>query len=109
MRTHIAKALQSHCKAIQNAVKTYNTAATQLDLPRPPINWEAVSHINFLEEFNLLHNMCQDVSNNTGGKGWCPEPVHCKYTARKWIMYPACTNLVHLKYIQNFLSQFPCN
>ena len=27
MRTHIAKVLQSRCKAIQNAVKTYNTAA----------------------------------------------------------------------------------
>ena len=61
MRTHIAKALQSRCKAIRNAVKTYNTAAAQLDPPRPPISWEAVSHINFLEEFNLLHNTRQDI------------------------------------------------
>jgi len=61
MRTHIAKALQSRCKAIRNAVKVYNTAAAQLDPPRPSISWEHVSHINFLEEFNLLHNTRQDI------------------------------------------------
>jgi hypothetical protein len=61
MRTHIAKALQSRCKAIRNAVKTYNAAAAQLVPPRPPISWEAVSHINFLDEFNLLHNTRQDI------------------------------------------------
>ena len=61
MRTHIAKALQSRCKAIRNAVKTYNAAATELDPPRPPISWEAVSHINFLEEFHLLHNTRNDI------------------------------------------------
>jgi len=61
MRTHIAKALQSHCKAIRNAVKVYNAAVAQLDPPRPLISWEHVSHINFLEEFNLLHNTRQDI------------------------------------------------
>lgn len=61
MRTHIAKALQSRCKAIRNAVETYNAAAAQLDPPRPSISWEHVSHINFLEEFNLLHNTRQDI------------------------------------------------
>ena len=61
MQTHIAKALQRRCKAIRNAVKAYNAAAAQLDPPRPPINWEAVSHINFLEEFHLLHNSRQDI------------------------------------------------
>ena len=44
---------------------------------------------------------------STGGKGWCTEPVHHKYIARKWTMYPAFTCSVHLKYIQNFPSQFP--
>jgi len=61
MRTHIAKALQSCCKAIRNAVKVYNAAAAQLDPPHPLISWEQVSHINFLEEFNLLHNTRQDI------------------------------------------------
>ena len=68
MRTHIAKALQSHCKAIRNAVKTYNAAAAELDPPRPPISWERVSHINFLEEFNLLHNTRQDIRNKQWSK-----------------------------------------
>ena len=58
---HILKALQSRCKAIRNAVKTYNAAAIELNPPRPPISWESVSHINFLEEFNLLHDTCQDI------------------------------------------------
>jgi len=61
MWTHIAKALQSRCKVIHNAVKMYNAAAAQLNPPRPPISWEAVSHINFLEEFHLLHNTCNDI------------------------------------------------
>ena len=61
MQTHIAKVLQSRCKAIWNAVKTYNAAAVQLIPPHPPISWEAVSHINFLDEFNLLHNTHQDI------------------------------------------------
>jgi hypothetical protein len=61
MRTHIAKALQSRCKAIRNAVKTYNAAAVELDPPRPQMSWEAVSHINFLEEFHLLHNTRNDI------------------------------------------------
>ena len=46
---------------------------------------------------------------DTGGKGWCTEPVHRKYITRKWTMYPAFTHSVHLKYIQNFPSQFPYN
>src|ERR1700753_795192 len=61
MRTHIAKALQRRCKAIRNAVRAYNAAAAQLNPPRPPINWETVSHINLLEGFHLLHNTRQDI------------------------------------------------
>ena len=45
----------------------------------------------------------------TGDKGQCTELVHCKDTARKWIMYWACANQVHPKYIQNFPGKFPCN
>ena len=61
MRTHIAKALQNRCKAIRNAVKKYNDAALQLDPPCPSISWETVLHINFLEEFHILHNTRQDI------------------------------------------------
>ena len=49
------------------------------------------------------------VSGHTGDKGQCTEPVHRKDTARKWIMYWACADPVHSKYIQNFPCNFPCN
>ena len=75
MRTHIAKALQSRCKAIRNAVKTYNAAAAELVPPHSPISWETVSHINFLEEFNLLHDTRQDIHE----KPWSQPAI--RYTA----------------------------
>lgn len=71
MRTHIAKALQSCCKAIRNAIKMYNAAAARLTPPCPSISWENISHINFLEEFNLLYNTRQDIHN----KQWAKLPV----------------------------------
>ena len=45
----------------------------------------------------------------TGGKGWCPGPVHHKYITRKWTKYQANTHPAHPKFIQNFPSQFSCN
>ena len=66
MRTHIAKALQKWSKAIQRAVKTYNTAASALDPPRQTIDWNTVSHYKFLEKFPLLRNTWQDLT----GKRW---------------------------------------
>lgn len=62
MRTHIAKSLQTHCKAIQNAVKVYNATATALNPPRPTIDWSRVSHYGFLDEFELLRDTRQDIS-----------------------------------------------
>jgi hypothetical protein len=61
MRTHIAKSLQTRCKAIQNAVKTYNAAAQALNPPRPTLDWSRVSHYSFLDEFNLLRDSRQDI------------------------------------------------
>ena len=45
----------------------------------------------------------------TGGKGWCPGPVHCKYITRKWTKYQANTHPKYPKFIQNFPSQFSYN
>ena len=45
-------------------------------------------------------------SRFTGGKGWCPDPVHHKYIARKWIKNLPNTHLEYSKDIQNFPSQF---
>ncbi len=66
MRTHIAKSLQKRCKAIRTAVKQYNVAAATLTPPCPELNWDAVSHFSFLEEFSLL----QDTHNDIRSKKW---------------------------------------
>jgi hypothetical protein len=42
----------------------------------------------------------------TGGKGWCPDPVHHKYIARKWTKDLANTHPEYSKDIQNVPSQF---
>jgi hypothetical protein len=78
MRTHIAKALQKRSKAIQRAVKTYNTVATALDPPKPTIDWNTVSHYKFLEEFPLLRNTSQDLT----GKRWALPAV--RETMKQW-------------------------
>ncbi|KAG2359427.1 hypothetical protein BDR07DRAFT_1452399 [Suillus spraguei] len=61
MWTHIAKSLQTCCKAIQNAVKVYNEAALTLNPPAPMLDWSKVSHYTFLEEFTLLQETQQDI------------------------------------------------
>ncbi|KAJ8456302.1 hypothetical protein ONZ45_g18777 [Pleurotus djamor] len=61
LRTHIAKSLQTRCKAIQRAITAYNTAALELDPPRPPLNWSEVSHYAFLEDFDLMRETREDI------------------------------------------------
>ena len=61
-RTHLAKSLQTRCKAIRTATETYNRAARALDPPRPPLDWAQVSRYSFLEEFSLLRNTHRDIS-----------------------------------------------
>jgi hypothetical protein len=48
----------------------------------------------------------RDICMLTGGKGWCPDPVHHKYIARKWTKDLANTHPEYSKDIQNFPSQF---
>jgi len=62
-RIHLAKSLQTRCKAIRNATEAYNRAARALSPPRPPLDWSQVSHYSFLDEFNLLRNTQHDISN----------------------------------------------
>ena len=78
MRTHIAKALQKRSKAIQCAIKIYNTAASALDPPRPTIDWNMVSHYKFLEDFPLLRNTSQYLT----GKRWASPAVW--ETMKQW-------------------------
>ncbi|EIW84255.1 hypothetical protein CONPUDRAFT_49671 [Coniophora puteana RWD-64-598 SS2] len=56
---HIAKSLQTRCKAIQNAIKTYNTAAHAIG--KPALDWSKVSNYSFLEEFTLLRESRDDI------------------------------------------------
>ncbi|OJT09099.1 hypothetical protein TRAPUB_1 [Trametes pubescens] len=70
VRTHIAKHLQARCRAIRNAVNNYNAAAAALKPPRPPLDWSQVSHMTYVEEFELL----QDTSGDLQKKKWS-EPV----------------------------------
>jgi len=61
-RTHLAKSLQTRCKAIRSATEAYNRAARALDPPRPSLDWTQVSRYSFLEEFSLLRNTRHDIS-----------------------------------------------
>ncbi|KAI0704566.1 hypothetical protein C8Q76DRAFT_631002 [Earliella scabrosa] len=56
VRRAIAKSLQKRSRAIRNALKTYNGAAKALDPPRPPLDWQTISHYRFLQEFELLND-----------------------------------------------------
>lgn len=79
MRTHIAKSLQRRCKAIQRAVKVYNSAALALDPPRPTVDWSKVSHYSFLDEFVLLQDTRQDISD----RRWSKPAVRA--TIKQWL------------------------
>lgn len=61
MCTHIAKSLQTRCKAIQNAVTAYNTAALAANPCRPTLDWSTASHYTFLEDFELLRDSRNDI------------------------------------------------
>ena len=100
MHTHIVKALQNCCKMIHNAVKTYNTAAAQLNPPHPSISWENVLHINFLEEFNLLHDTHQDIWD----KQWSQPAVYelmkcCQQVRQAYEEIDWCHIAVHHLYM----------
>ena len=72
MRMHIAKSLQTRCAAIRKAVDIYNQAASLLVPPRPLLDWTAVSHYSFLDEFNLLRDTRQDTRTHR----WTEPAVH---------------------------------
>lgn len=88
MCTHIAKSLQRRCKVIQYAVKVYNSAALALDPPRPTVDWSKVSHYSFLDEFVLL----QDTKQNVSDRWWLKSAVHA--TIEQWLhVLQACEEI----------------
>ncbi|EKM49192.1 uncharacterized protein PHACADRAFT_107264 [Phanerochaete carnosa HHB-10118-sp] len=68
MRTHLSKSLQVRCKTIRKALEKYNSAAAAMNPPRPPLEWDQVSHYSFLEEFTLLQDTRNDVRNREWAK-----------------------------------------
>jgi hypothetical protein len=51
--------LKARCKAIQNALKKYNTMAVQLR--RPVLDWKSISAYGTLAEFSLLRECREDI------------------------------------------------
>ncbi|KAG2140271.1 uncharacterized protein EDB93DRAFT_1241917 [Suillus bovinus] len=68
MYTQISKNLQTHCHAIQSAVKKYNNAASKLQPPCLPLEWAKVLHYQFLDEFTLLRETRQDIQDKPWAK-----------------------------------------
>ena len=59
MRVHINKALKTQCKAIQTALRKYNTAASVLGCPH--LDWKNISTYESLAEFSLLRECQTDI------------------------------------------------
>ncbi|KAI0059962.1 hypothetical protein BV25DRAFT_1918089 [Artomyces pyxidatus] len=59
MRTHINKSLRTRCKAIQTALRKYNSAAKTLE--RPQLEWKDISTYGSLAEFELLRECREDI------------------------------------------------
>lgn len=53
--------MKSRSKAIQNAIRKYNDAASQLNPPRPSLDWQGIADYNLVEEFELLRDARQDI------------------------------------------------
>ena len=49
-----------HCGQVLSVPTMYSPCAHWVYVSLSPV-WETVSHINFLKEFNLLHNIHQDI------------------------------------------------
>ncbi|KAE9392688.1 hypothetical protein BT96DRAFT_944487 [Gymnopus androsaceus JB14] len=54
--------------AIQNAVKSYNTAALALKPPCDTLDWSKVSHYTFLDQFNILQDTWHSVFDQPWAK-----------------------------------------
>ena len=68
MRSKIGKALKSRSEAIRTALKSYNSAASQLIPPREPLTWAGIMNIADLAEFDLLKDTRQQVHEKPWAK-----------------------------------------
>ncbi|KAJ6495473.1 hypothetical protein C8R45DRAFT_1095109 [Mycena sanguinolenta] len=63
MCKHIAKALQARLKAVKNAIKRYNAAASALEPLMLTLSWEQVVEYMFLADFDILQDTCVAVQS----------------------------------------------
>ena len=61
MCTQITNALQRRSRAVKNAVEKYNKAATNLNPPKPAIEWSCVTQYEFIQDFTLLRDCNPDL------------------------------------------------
>ncbi|KAI6017733.1 hypothetical protein BKA83DRAFT_4465154 [Pisolithus microcarpus] len=81
---HIAKALQSHSAAIKVALERYNKCALAMQPPHQMLRWEQVVEYAFLANFDLLRDMCEDISQCP----WAhPTALHLNIEIHRVIMY----------------------
>ncbi|KAJ3736164.1 hypothetical protein DFJ43DRAFT_1129763 [Lentinula guzmanii] len=66
MRQHLGKALKTRSKAIQEAVRTYNTAAAKLSPPREALSYDEVVEKAYVSELDFL----KDTDSNIHEKIW---------------------------------------
>jgi hypothetical protein len=71
MRQQISHNLKRRSQAIQNAVKKYNSLAVRLTPPKPTVDWERITHYEFLQDFTLLYNTRPEVMN----KRWADNAI----------------------------------
>ena len=83
MRVQIAKNVKRHSKAIQNAVKRYNETSAALNLPKPSVEWDQVTHYKFLQDFTLL----QDVRPEVLCKKWASNAVQYAIKQHQQVMH----------------------
>ncbi|KIY44308.1 hypothetical protein FISHEDRAFT_23663, partial [Fistulina hepatica ATCC 64428] len=90
MRSHITKALQTRCRAIRRAITAYNSAAANLTLPCPSLNWKDVSRYSFIEEFTILWDTRHDIRQHP----WA-EPAVCVLMKNARCIKNARTEIIH--------------
>ncbi|KAL0567522.1 hypothetical protein V5O48_014471 [Marasmius crinis-equi] len=61
MRQHIAKAMQTRAKAIDSALKDYNSRAQAMNPPRPKLDLKELMEYTFLSDFELLKETKSEV------------------------------------------------
>ncbi|KAI6110291.1 hypothetical protein EDD16DRAFT_1694427 [Pisolithus croceorrhizus] len=72
LQKHIAKALQTHSTTIKVTLDHYNKCTLAVQPPCQMLRWEQVIEYTFLADFDLLWDMCEDISQHL----WADPTAH---------------------------------